>query len=651
MSAAPLPTQMVRPGSSNTSSAELSTPPSPHSPSTHTAITYPKLHPQLQNGGGDVRFDGEKASAAAKDSAPKQRKPRKKKEPGDANNPDTKLSTLPNGDKAAPKIKKPRAPRGTSAAAIKKKQQQELAFANAQHPHPQPAKPPTHSMTDHPGSALPLHNSGVPVASPQLPIGTIDEAIPTSRNPTQYVMATPPRPPSGQHYDPIRSATIEPRNAYQQQQQMQQTPLHARTSASTPPRPASHASISPSIASLLEQHSAISTYNGILKRENDGPIASPPETKRPRLTPPANIRDTPQAALHQPHIAMPLPPYQSNNNHPTVDVDSERATAKPGSRPPVGTKKPSEQSSSSHSPKPNGRKDAPLRPLPPGNGLLSSAMLGGGYDKGPGRTAPTVILHVKLNGDSNKYVNFARQAEEQYGFDALHPRLAAQRERLARVAAAGAALEHAHKTGSGRSADDMSVDLSEGEPEADNSNIEMAGVNGNRDLKQSEAEGSEQPGVKRRKKRTMKEDMYDKDDDFIDDAELAFEEQAAATKDGFFVYSGPLIQEGEKANVERYGPAHNITRFPLILTFYLYRTDGAPTRGRGRGRGRGSRGGATGGTPRGGGVAADGTTRLTKSGQPRKPRMTKAAKDAMDKEKVARESMAPLAAKPANYPG
>lgn len=366
MSAAPLPTELLRPGSSNTSSAELSTPPSPHSPSTHATITYPKLHPQLQNGGDDVRFGGEKASAAAKDSAPKQRKPRKKKELGDVSNiPDNKSSTLPNGDKAPPKIKKPRAPRGTSAAAIKKKQQQELAFAAAQHPHPHPAKPPTHSVTDHPGSALPLHYSGVPVASPRLPIGTVDEAIPTSHNPTQYVMATPPRPPSGQHYDPIRSATIEPRNAYQQQQQMHQAPLHARTSASTPPRPASHASISPSIASLLEQHSAVSTYNGILKRENDGPVISSPETKRPCLTPPANIRDTPQAALHQPQNAMPLAPYQSNNKHPTVDVDSDRATTKPGGRPPAGTKKPSDQSSSGHSPKSNGRKDAPPRPLPP----------------------------------------------------------------------------------------------------------------------------------------------------------------------------------------------------------------------------------------------------------------------------------------------
>lgn len=565
MSVAPIPTEMVRPGSSNTSSAGLSSPPSPRSPATYPPSTHPTLSPQLQNSGGDSRLGGERAASAARDPAPKQRKPRKKKEAEDANI-DNKSTTLPNGEK---KIKKPRAPRGTSAAFLKKKQQ-ELAFATAPDSAKRPAIAPN-QITERPGSARPLQNSGVPVASPQLPIGQLDEAIPTSRNPTQYVMPTPPRPPSGQNYDPIRSATIEPRAAYQQLQQIPQVPPHARTSASTPPRPASHASISPSIASLLEPRSAASTYNNaMLKRENDGPVTSPPGTKRPRLTPPANIVEARQPAQPNPQIAVPRPQFPSSNTAPAIDAAIDKSIAKAAGRPPAGTRKPSGQSSSSHSPKTNGRRDAALPPLPSGNGLLSSAMLGGGYDsKGPGRTAPTVILHVPLNGDSNKYVNFARLAEEQYGFDALHPRLAAQRERLARVAAAGAALENAHKTGSGGSADEMSVDLSEGEPEADNSNVETGGVNGAKDIKQSEAEGSEQPGAKRRKKRTMKEDMYDKDDEFIDDSELAFEEQAAATKDGFFVYSGPLIPEGEKANVERYALHMSFPSAPATDIYFL----------------------------------------------------------------------------------
>ncbi|KAL8964393.1 MAG: hypothetical protein Q9183_004481 [Haloplaca sp. 2 TL-2023] len=179
----------------------------------------------------------------------------------------------------------------------------------------------------------------------------------------------------------------------------------------------------------------------------------------------------------------------------------------------------------------------------------------------------------------------------------------------------------------------MSVDLSDGEPDAENSNVEMGGVDGVGAVKPS-GEGGDVPAVKKRRKRTMKEDMYDKDDAFIDDSEMAFEEQAAAAKDGFFVYSGLLVPLGEKAVVER--------------------SDGAPKRGRGGGRGRGSRGGASGGTTRGGGgaaAAATGTsTTLTKSGQPRKKRITKAEKAEMEQEKAQRESMAPLAAKPTNYP-
>ncbi|KAL9027043.1 MAG: hypothetical protein Q9196_004375, partial [Gyalolechia fulgens] len=543
MSAAPLPTETVKPRSSNTSSASLSSPPSPHSPTAHHPVTYP---PPLQNGGGHDGGGGDKAMGAAKNTAPKPRKPRKKKEAGVENN-DNKAATLVNGEKAPPKARKPRAPRNTSTTAAIKKEQK-LSFATASDlakPHAIAAN----QITDHQGSPHPIQNSGVPVASPHFPIGKVDEAIPTARNPIHYAIPSPPRPASGQNYDPIRSATIEPRNVpQQQQQQMQHKPIHARTSASTPPRPAGHPSISPSIASLLEPHSS---YTAMLKRQYELPVTSPPEAKRPRLTPPGTTSETAYPVPKEPHTAIPQPQLPSNNSPSAMDVDIDRTTTKIPSKQAAGTKKPSGQSSSSHSPKPAARKDAAIPALPPGNGLLSSAMLGGAHDsKGPERAAPTVILHVPLNGDSNIYVNFARLAETQYGFDALHPRLAAQRERLARVAAAGAALEHAHKTGSGRSADEMSVDLSDGEPEADNSNVEAMGANGTKDVKQSEAEGSEQPGVKRRKKRTMKEDMYDKDDPFVDDSELAFEEQAAATKDGFFVYSGPLVPEGEKANVE-----------------------------------------------------------------------------------------------------
>lgn len=143
--------------------------------------------------------------------------------------------------------------------------------------------------------------------------------------------------------------------------------------------------------------------------------------------------------------------------------------------------------------------------------------------------APTIVLKIPIrNGETNKYVNFTRLAEERYGWDALHPRLAANRDRKARIAAAAASLE---KVESGReSGDEMSVDLSDGE----GSNPENGGTSG------PDAQ------AKPKKKRNFKEDQYDVDDDFVDDSEMLWEAQAAASRDGFFVYSGPLVPEVER---------------------------------------------------------------------------------------------------------
>jgi len=239
-------------------------------------------------------------------------------------------------------------------------------------------------------------------------------------------------------------------------------------------------------------------------------------------------------------------------------------------------------------------------------------------------------LHIPLNGETNKYVNFLRMAEERYGWDALHPRLAANRERKARIAAASAALEKSVNGGSGReSADDMEMVDDDLASDGDASNVEMGGMGpgGTNGLS-----GPDAPPTKpARKKRNFKEDEYDKDDDFVDDSEMLWEEQAAASRDGFFVYSGPLIPEVPKP--EERPPAR-----------------------RGRGGGRGSRGGRGGG--RGGAAAAEkgegttGTTGRGRGGGPgsrggsttRKPRITKLEKEQRDREKAERERIALLTA-------
>lgn len=181
-------------------------------------------------------------------------------------------------------------------------------------------------------------------------------------------------------------------------------------------------------------------------------------------------------------------------------------------------------------------------------------------------------------------MNFARLAEEQYGFAALHPRLAAHKERMARVAAAGAALERNERSGRGISAgesadEDLSLDA-----ERDSE------VDGDGAMSAAAAKTNEPAdGTKKRRRRKIEE--YDRDDPFVDDSEMVWQEQAAASKDGFFVYSGPLVPEGDKVQVERY-----VSSSPLLVEdakLTSTSADGTIKRGRGRGRGGRSRAPAT----------------------------------------------------------
>ena len=612
----------------------LSSPPSANSP-THrtatptTALPLPNSDSFTQNGEEDANGRESFGRGIGAKNTPMARKPRKKKDPEiPINNNNGNAST------ATDVLEKPRkrAPRGTSAAFKKKQQKKQEEQAKAREAEAARASRQSEITDILPNTSVPSSHFDVPAIHAPTQSGN-NEAIPVPQLNSQNTPTHSPRPSSGQNYDPIRSATVAPR------------PSSPITLASTPHKLPQYSSVSasasPSIYSLIEHPpNSAPAYplHQHQRREGDTIAPSPPEPKRPRLSPPLHIQ--PQQPLNTPHRETgPLnTPAQSLNTSSAMDVDADKPQELSDSTTTI-VKKPSPKastavSSSSHSPKPTRQKEAPVA-LPSGSGLLSGAIFGGGYDSSaPEKTAPTVVLDVRLDGD-NQYVNFTRLAEERYGFNALHPRLAAQRERLARVAAAGAALENAHKNGGNSgSGDEMSVDLSDGE--ADNSNIEMGGMNDGERIPKSGEETGEAGVAKKPRKRLMKEDMYDKEDDFIDDTELIWEEQAATSKDGFFVYSGPLIPPGEEPAVERYvQPSFNII---IVISLTARRAEGPAKRGRGSGRGRG-------GTTRG-------AARAAKEGAKapgRKPRVTKAAKEQMEKEKAQRENLAVLASKPAGY--
>lgn len=271
---------------------------------------------------------------------------------------------------------------------------------------------------------------------------------------------------------------------------------------------------------------------------------------------------------HQPKQSDPSPtsahatePY-IKSEHKQEKSTKKRDSTENANRSPK-SKANTAASSTAASPKPSSSSRAVVST---GNGLLAGVLPNTGPDE-PEPEVPSIYLHVPLNGENNKYVNFAKLAEERYGWAALNPKLAKARQMM-------------------DSGDEMMLDGSESE-----SNVDMAGP------------GDSTAEPKKRAKR-KNHDIYDKNDPFIDDSEMLWEEQAAASKDGFFVYSGPLVPEGEKPQIER--------------------ADGTVKRGRGRGRGN-TRGAAS-----------------TRGATVRKPRLTKKEKEKMEREKEERERFSTL---------
>jgi hypothetical protein len=264
-------------------------------------------------------------------------------------------------------------------------------------------------------------------------------------------------------------------------------------------------------------------------------VTSAPVSPLPPTVKPQNPFTAPPNSALAPHLS------NSNNagrvQSTGMDVDTDvKPTKQPNSAGPA----PSAPSAPTPPAAPKRAKEQPP-PLPSGSGLLSATPLGSiGSAPANGNAGTNIFLTFELVGQTNVTINFAREVERKYGFAALHPRLAARNERKRALAAASNALEKEAGLGS---VDDMSLDLSEPE-----SNNETGGND----------EDSANAPTDGRKRRRRKAEEYDRGDDFIDDTEMAWEEQALMAKDGFFVYSGPLVTEPEKVTVERFV-------FPFIL--------------------------------------------------------------------------------------
>lgn len=553
------------------SPGSLSSP--PHSPEQGTPNSTIRVATGSGVGVGAANATASPATPANGSPAPRgltaSGQPRKKPGP----KPKPKDPNAPEPEKKARKPRKPAEPKDPNVAPVQRKRRTKASLEAQSVPAAQVVeeKPPVSVPVPVPSSPTPQTRPSepVPVLQPEQPpvapppppprVTVLNNSEPTLHsNPNlSHISVAPstPRPSSsGQRYDPIRGGLYESKP---------QPPAVAPPPVSPP---LNRASASPSITSLIDPPSASNSfYSHPVKIQQQTSLTSAPVSPAafpPRPAPtlshqeaapqhhavqqqqsqpqPQQQQSQPAPTLQPSHPSQAQPPPPPSITGPTpMEIDPE--PTKPSSIPMAKTNSarsgtPSNSNAPTPPTKPARQKEAPP-PLPTGSGLLSGTPFGPvASTNGTGDAQGTnIFLTFDLKGKENVTINFAQEVEKKYGFAALHPRIAARRERQRQITAAGAALE---KAAGGGSNDDMSVDLSENE-----SNVEMGGMD-------DETSARENGGKKRRKR---KQEDYDKEDDFIDDTELAWEQQALMSKDGFFVYSGPLVTE-EKPTVERYVP-------------------------------------------------------------------------------------------------
>ncbi|KAI9684050.1 MAG: hypothetical protein M1822_005877 [Bathelium mastoideum] len=499
-------------------SSPISTPPkSPMPGPPDSAAAHADSHPHRQS--HDAK-DGVAAGGRASDAnnnptttatttttAAKARRPRKKKE----SNGDVKIEDVKDRKPRKAKASAPKKPKmadddaSATPAATRQTKLTEMVASNTQKSHPTEITLKAEVST--------------PASTPLLAA--------TKGPPT-------PRPQSsGLNYDPIRGATTE------------SVPHHNNISSGPPltsPRLFNRASASPAISSLIDPPPAPLQSSTPAPHSTNIPTPNPPPSMSAPVSPTVmHIHQSPVVVPITSHIA---PKAQLDGSSVPIAAEALKSSRPAGTATPDGSHPRSNASTPGPQPKPMRTQAPPL--LPTGSGLLDPASLVPGTS-GPGSStgrngtangkAVDIDIHIPLKPSGGNTINIAQEITSRYGRDALNPRAAAHRDKLLRVAAAAGALEKGLALG-GEGDDLMSLDISD--PGGDDSNAEMGGMDDDGDG----GLGKTLDGKPRKRKKKIED--YDKDDDFIDDTEMAWEQQAVAATEGFFVYSGPLKTDADK---------------------------------------------------------------------------------------------------------
>lgn len=152
-------------------------------------------------------------------------------------------------------------------------------------------------------------------------------------------------------------------------------------------------------------------------------------------------------------------------------------------------------------------------------------------DKKNKQAAPPIIAlniplldpKAPLPGQAEVVVNVLKLAEEKYGWNTIHPNAKSAIDLM----------------------DEILDDDDDGADEDDDDELQVVDEKGNALPKKKNNEELTEEQLMRQHETRMnrKVGKYDYEDPFIDDEELQWEEEITTTKEGFFVYWGPLVED------------------------------------------------------------------------------------------------------------
>lgn len=149
-------------------------------------------------------------------------------------------------------------------------------------------------------------------------------------------------------------------------------------------------------------------------------------------------------------------------------------------------------------------------------------------DKAQKAEMPVIALNIPLldpkdpkPGQAEVVVNVLKLAEDKYGWNVIHPNAKSAIDLM----------------------DEMLEDEDDGADEDEDDDLQVVDEKGNPAQKKTEELTEEQLAKRHETKMNRKVGKYDYEDPFIDDEELQWEEEITTTKEGFFVYWGPLVED------------------------------------------------------------------------------------------------------------